>query len=212
MSSTQVGRPHEAGGATGTIRPRRRRPRWLLPVLVAAVVVLLVVLGLLLRPVLFGGDEPSPSPATQAGTETGSAAPEPIERDASTALLAALPDVVHGAEDFAVTAQESDPEPLGVNALESWRLTYTGPEDAVGVRVGQWEDPEEAEETLAALTEGVEPVESGEVEVEGEPAGRYVITEAGDGARVAWTNATVVLVAETPDVETASAFYRAYPL
>ncbi len=215
-SQTGAGEGADTGGpgadGLGPGEAKGRRPRWLLPTLIALVVGLLVVLAVLLVPLLDGDDEPDASPSPTASEPATTAAPDPIERETATPLLAALPDTVEAAAPYAITAQDADPEPLDPNALESWHLTYTGPADAVTLRIAQWEEAGEAEETLSTLTEGADPVETGEVEVDGEVAGRYVVWETDDDARVAWTNATVVLIADGPDVETVTTFYRAYPL
>ncbi|QOR70058.1 hypothetical protein IM660_15695 [Ruania alkalisoli] len=213
-SQTDAGGPGHGPGSDGLGRgeSKGRRPRWLLPTLIALVVGLLIVLVVLLVPRLGDEAEPGASPSSTASEHATTAAPDPIERETSTPLLAALPDTVEATAPYAVTAQDADPEPLDPNALESWHLTYTGPSDAVTLRIAQWKEAGEADETLSTLTEGTDPVETGEVDVDGEVAGRYVVWETDDGARVAWTNATVMLLAEGPDVETVTTFYRAYPL
>ncbi|UFU05837.1 hypothetical protein [Ruania halotolerans] len=172
------------------------------------VLVLLAVLAVLVVPRIIGDPGTSAAPTT-AEPAPEPTAPDPIDRDTSTPLVAALPDQVNG---YAVTAQEEDPEPLDADAVESWRLTYTSAEDAVTLRLAQWEEVEEATDVLTTLTDDLEPVDSGAVVVDGDEAGQYVVVEADGGARAIWTNATVVMIAEGSDVETVTEFYLSYPL
>ncbi|SED56948.1 hypothetical protein [Ruania alba] len=205
--------PQEPSEPEGTSEdPAAARPartaRWRVIALGGVVLVLLIVLAVLLVPRL-AGDGPARSTAEPVAKPTPEpTAPDPIDRDTSTPLLEALPDQVDG---YAVTAQE-EVDPLDQDALETWQLTYTDAEDSVTLQLAQWEEAEEATEVFTDLTDGVDPVESGAVQVDGSDAGQYVVAETDDGARATWTNATVVLIVNGPDVETVTAFYLAYPL
>lgn len=133
--------------------------------------------------------------------------PEPVERDTSTPLLAALPDTV-GA--YAVNDQrtsEAMPE-----ALEAWQLTYVSADDELVLDVGQWPTADDAQAAVDALLDGRQTEESADVMVDGDVVGTVVTIAADDGTeRTIWSNATVVFVVSGPEGATYP-FYLAYPL
>lgn len=205
-------------GSGSTASPaviRRRR-------IVVALVALVVVLGVVLTIVLLNRPaaepealEPVPGETITGPTPTPAVAP--VERDKSTALLAALPDAVL---QWAVSAQTVD-DPAAVAAaagvtgqpLEAYTLTYSdGSGDAttdVTVAVTQWRTPEAAAAYVAAL--GLEGTVSREepVVVAGQQAGTMRILSSETGERVAWNNGATAFVAITP-VGAGGTFYDAF--
>lgn len=133
---------------------------------------------------------------------------DPIERDTSTALLAALPGSVMA---YAVSEQTESEQMLDLGALEGWRLTYTAGDDAVVLDVGQWASADDAAEAATALLGSAETTDEADVLVAHEPMGT-VATIAVDETteRTIWTNSTVVFVIEGA-AGTTRAFYDAYP-
>ncbi|MBZ2198063.1 hypothetical protein [Occultella gossypii] len=179
-------------------------------VLVIAVVAVITVFVAMLLSGRGDAGDPSVTITTTGPVPTPEA--EPIARDTSTALLAALPDTVLG---YAVSAQVADEAMVTAGAIEGWQLTYTGADGDVTVRVGQWESVEEAAAALPAVAalDGADVVEDGQVDVAGAAAGTFQILEAADGAgRAVWTNGTVGFVVDGPDADSVRGVYQAYPL
>ncbi|GMA30327.1 hypothetical protein [Litorihabitans aurantiacus] len=188
-------------------RARRRRRFQILGGVLGVAVVVLVVL-LLTRP---GGGEPDPT-ATPVPTETVTApvptpAAPPVERDTSTALLAALPGSVLA---WSVTDQVPAEDLRGAGALEAYTLTYGDGEGSATLVVAQWRSAELAAEHLAQVPPAGETVRSEEVLVGGAPVG--FVTVASDGAgedRVAWSNGATTFELRAPQGAGAS-FYDAF--
>ncbi len=138
---------------------------------------------------------------------------DPIERDTSTALLEALPGSVL---QYAVSEQSEAETMLELDALEGWRLTYSGGADEIVLQVGQWPTAEEATDAATALLGEVPEeamTERGDVAVADEVVGTMTtIVDAPDATteRTIWTNSTVVFVVEGPRDATRP-FYDAYP-
>jgi hypothetical protein len=179
-------------------------------VLVITVVAVITVFVAMLLSGRGDAGDPSVTITTTGPAPTPEA--EPVARDTSTALLAALPDTVLG---YAVSAQVADEALVTAGAIEGWQLTYTGADGDVTVRVGQWDSAEEAAAALpgVAALEGTEVVEDGQVVVADTAAGTFQIIETADGAgRAVWTNGTVGFVVDGPGAESVRAVYLAYPL
>lgn len=175
---------------------------------VAALIIVLVVLQL---------NRPEPQPAPTASTTTlptPTPASEPIERDTSTALLAALPGTVL---DYAVSDQVQSQAMIDASALEGWQLTYSSTDGVVLLQVGQWPTAEEATAQMQAVLASVDPAAVGvererPVEVAGTAVGQLTVLALADGAgRAVWTNGTVLFVADGT-LRAVDDFYDAFPL
>jgi hypothetical protein len=171
---------------------------------IALVVVLAVTRG--------GGDDTAREPTTV--TFSGAVpTPEndPIELDASTDLLAALPPTVLG---WALAEQGESTGMRDRFALEGWRLDYTGGTGDVVLQVGQWPTDAEATDAWRDIVRSGdgERLQREDVEVDGDVVGEVIVMENGDGDRAVWRNGTAVLVADAPDAADALAFYEAFPL
>ncbi len=205
------------------------RPRWLVPAIIGAVVVVVagIVIGIL---VTRGGDEPTPGAAAST-VLLPSPTPtiEPVARTATTSFAAALPVSVL---QYALASSATDEEWLAAGAVEAYTEAYSdGAGGEVTVRAGQWETPEEAVAYAATLvaalpaapaadagatataTAGTSDLpQTGEVLVGGAPAGTFTIVDAGDGTGVAvWTNGSSVFRVVAP-VEDVADVYAAFPL
>lgn len=193
-----------AGGEPASNRSRRQL------ILIGSVVAVLVVvaLALLLTQRLGGQMEPLTIETTTVTVPPPTPAEPAIERDTSTALLAALPDAVIG---WSVSDQVESAMMTELSALEGWQLTYSGRDTAVVLQVGQWPEAEEATAAAAGLVGEATATDQGEVLVAGAPVGTFTTFEVDGVERTVWTNATVVLVAEGP-IGTTSTFYDAFPL
>lgn len=159
-----------------------------------------------------GGMEPLTVETTTVVIPPPTPDEDPIERDTSTPLLAALPDSVL---QYAVSEQVEAEAMLDLDALEGWQLTYSAGDDRIVLQVGQWPTTEEATEAattlLGEVPESAATV-SGDVVVDGEPVGTFTTTFEADGTteRTVWSNSTAVFVAEGPRDATRP-FYDAYP-
>ncbi|PWD51886.1 hypothetical protein C8046_15790 [Serinibacter arcticus] len=191
---------------------RRRRLIATIAAAVIGVAVVILVLVLINRPdpeptVL----EPVPGETVTAPVPTASLAP--IERDTSTAFLAALPSTVL---QWAVVDQQVPQGILDEGALEAYTLVYAdGPVDddpsSLVLSAAQWRSPEAAAGHLASLGLPGEPVASQEVLVAGAAVGTMTTYPDvdGSGASVAWSNGATTFVARAPG-ETATTFYDAF--
>ena len=176
-------------------------------VLGGAVAVLVVVAVTLLLTQQRGPSEPITVVTTTVAVPAPTPEQDPIERDTSTELLAALPDTVL---QYAVSEQIESERMLELDALEGWRLTYASADDAVVLSVGQWPTTEEATEAAAALLEDATPIDEGDVLVDGEPVGTFTTSAADDATeRTIWTNSTVVFVVRGA-TGTTHTFYDAF--
>lgn len=194
------------GTSAGPRRPSRR------VLLIAGAVVVALLVGVLVTLQLTRGGDRDPMSVVTITEEVGPPTPvtEPIARDRSTALLDALPDVVLG---YAVSAQETSPLMLDQHAVEGWSLTYSDPQQAVVVQVGQWPTDVEAQAAFDAIRDaaGVEPAAAPvDVSVGDQVVGTMVLQQLDDETeRTLWRNGTAVLVAEGPP-GTTQPVYDAY--
>lgn len=169
--------------AAAAVRRRRRRT-----LLWSGAVVLAVAAGT--TAFLMNRPDPEPVVADPVPGETVTApvptpAVAPVERDTSTAFLAALPGEVL---QWAVREQAPADDLRGAGALEAYTLTYTDGEQDLTLVTGQWRDPEAAAGAISALgLEGV-PTRSEEVVAGGAPVGSMSAWANETGDRVAWTN------------------------
>lgn len=215
-------------GPAGSDEPSRR-PRWLVPVVVAGAVVVVggVVAGVLAGQGAFTPAAPSPSTSTVVLASPTSTI-DPVGRDATTAFASALPGTVL---QYAVASSEEDAERVADGALEAWLETWTDGGDAtLTVRAGQWETAEEAAAVADAVAQGLPEAQApdgtpsagstaapalpatGDVVVDGETVGTYTVVDAGDGTGVAvWSNGTAVLEITGP-VGQILDLYAAFPL
>ncbi|SFK15392.1 hypothetical protein SAMN05216467_2218 [Cellulomonas sp. KH9] len=206
------------------------RPRWLLPVVIGAAV--LVVAGLVAGAVaLLGGGEDEPAPAETVVLPVPTPAVAPAARPATTAFASALPASVL---QYALESSQDDAEWVGAGALEAYTETFTdGDGGTLTVRAAQLETAEEATAFLQGLTaalpaaapdagepastepaqaDGAALPQTGEVTVGGEPVGTFTVVDAGDGTGVAvWQNATAVFRLTAPLADVLDA-YAAYGL
>jgi len=193
------------GGASPGPGGRRR----LVILLGGGVAVLVIVAAVLLLTQQRGQQEPLTVETTAVVGPPPTPAEDPIERDTSTALLAALPGAVLG---YAVSEQVESAAMLELEALEGWQLTYSSTGSEIVLQVGQW--PTAAESTAAAssLLGDATATDSGDVIVAGETVGT-VTTVAVDETteRTIWTNSTATFVIEGPTGSTRT-FYDAFPL
>lgn len=190
----------------GDAAPPARRSRLLLVVGAAAAVLLVVLVALLLTR---GGDQRDPITVVTRTEPAVSPSPQsdPIERDTSTALLEALPGTVLG---YAVSEQTESEQMLDAHALEGWTLTYSEPDTAVVLQVGQWPDGKEAKAAWTALIGDAQPSAEGDVLVGDDTVGGVVTVVDGDVERTIWRNRSAVFVAEGP-VGTTQPFFDGFP-
>lgn len=205
QDETRASRRAERGvdGAAGSARSSRRR----LFLLVAVVAVLVVVAVTLLLTQRSGQIEPLVVETTTVRLPPPTPAQDPIERDTSTALLAALPDAVLG---YAVSEQTESAAMLDRSALEGWQLTYEAVDATVVLQVGQWPEAEEAAEAATAIVGDATATEQGEVRVGDAVVGTFTTLETDDVERTVWTNGTAVFVVEGA-VGATRTFYDAFP-
>jgi hypothetical protein len=226
MSTSAV--PHHGNGRSG-------RPAWLVPVVVAAAV--LVVGGIVLAFVLTNRGTPA-APPTPPPTTIVLPSPTPtitpVARENATAFTAVLPASVL---QYALASSVADDERLAAGAIEAWLDTYgDGADGQIVVRSSQWLSPDEATAFAATLVAGLptaapEPAPSpsssggddeaatgpdlptsGNVEAGGVVVGAFTIVDAGDGTGVAvWTNGTAVFQLTAPLDDVVDA-YSAFPL
>ncbi len=225
---TEPASPELAPPAAARHGDPRRRPAWLLPVVIGVVV--LVVAGAVVGILLTRDDGTGAEPAGDAPTvvlPVPTPATAPVAREATTAFATALPTTVL---QYALATSQEDPERLAAGAVEAYTETLTdGSGGTVTVRAAQLATPEAAtalQETLTAALP-VSPPDtgattpdpaapalpaSGDVTVGGEVVGTYTVVDAGDGTGVAvWRNGTAVLQLTAPVVDVLDA-YLAYGL
>ena len=219
--------PPRDGGAPTPPQGRSRRRLWWLVALVVVVVAGVVTAVLLLS-------NGAPEPVVVPQTETVTLAPpsptvEPVEPASSTPFLDALPRTVLA---FALSGTTDDEDLVAAGALEAHRLTYTDGSVDLTVRAGQWPDAQGAAAAFASLTEEARAaadatatpspapsagsaapgVEQGDVRVDGEVAGSYVLRTRADGTgSVWWTNGTVLIELDGP-ADQVRDVYAAFPL
>lgn len=191
------------------LRSRRKLATIVAAVIAVAVVVLVVVL--LTRPDPEPEASPEPVPTETVTAPVPTPAVPPVERDTSTAFLAALPSTVL---QWSVADQVVAEDARAAGALEAYALTYTDGDDATGdvaLATAQWRTPEAAAAHLASLGLTGEPVRSEEVLAGGAAVGAMTAYPDvdGTGERVAWTNGATTFVVTAPD-GTATTFYDAF--
>jgi hypothetical protein len=202
-------------GGRGRPSPEVFRRRRIVVASAAGALVLLVVLLTAFVWPGFARAEPEPQATVTAPVPTPTISPSG-RPEAQTAFLQAQPDTVlalalrQAAED---EAWEDD-----ADAVESWQLTFADGDGegatTVQVHAGQWEDADTATAAYQALVKGAgEPSGEGEVSVDDEVVGAYVVTPGTTAgtAVVTWRNATAVLQATGP-ADLVEDFYSAYPL
>lgn len=198
--------------AHGARTPRRAGSRRQIVIIGAAVAVaILAGVGAALGGVFGGGDPvaaPSPSTVTLAS-------PTPTIEPAARQPLTPFADVLPATVLSYALATVADYEPLvAAGALEGHQLDYSdGGTASVTLYAGQFETAEAAAAAYATLVGAPTPVpESGVVEVAGQPAGAWTVTQAADGTGAAtWTNGTVLFQALGP-ADVVQDFYEAFPL
>lgn len=225
-------RPPGVGPATGSVpvaegedaTPVRGRRRWVLPVVVVA---LLVVVGGAVWGVLHAKGTPTVTTSTLL-VPSPTPTLQPVARTATSTFAASLPASVL---QYALASSVNDDAWLAKGALEAYTETFTdGAGTTLGLQVGQWATPQEATAVLGALTatpptatEAATPgatasadasglPRTGTVDAAGQAVGSYVIVDNGDGTGTAtWTNGTALLQLTGPVAEIARA-YSAFPV
>ncbi|MBD8079453.1 hypothetical protein [Cellulosimicrobium arenosum] len=192
-----------------------RRRRLLALVLLLAVVAAVVLFLALVWPGFATAEaDQAPEPTVTVTAEAPTPTIEPVPRTAQTPFAEALPSTVLG---FALTEEAEQEEWTTAGAIEAYALRYAdGPgDDAVVVTVtaGQYASEAEAQVAAQALVEAAGTGgDQGEVTVEGEVAGTWVLSPGDDGtSTVTWSNGTAVLQATGPD-DVVEDVYSAYPL
>lgn len=157
--------------------------------------------------------DPQPDTTVTAAPPTPTAEPAELPDDA-TEFLGALPDDVLQLVRLDVAESEWVE---GADAIEAWDVVYGDGSDGgeqVALVAGQWAEPDPAAEVHSALLEAAgDPVGEGDVTVDGETVGSYVVTPgaaAGESV-VTWRNGTAVFQATGPD-QLVQDFYQAFPL
>lgn len=208
-----TGGPDEGGWAVPPTPPRSHRGMIIGFVVVAVVAAIAVAVafatGALDR-------EPAATPTPEAVTlPSPTPTVAPVAHEALSPFADALPSSVL---QYALTSVTEERSLLVAGALEGYRLDYSdGGDGALTVLAGQWPTPEEAAGALTALTAGAAPVDdggpaSGDVVVDGTPAGTWTLTASDAGpAALTWTNATALLRA-LGSPETVRDVFAAYPL
>ena len=214
-----VGPQHGRGGSG--------RPAWVMPVAIAATVV--VAAGITVGVVLSQQGDSTAAPTAPAPVVTTVVLPVPTPsiapspRASTTTFSALLPDAVL---QYALTTEAPATDWQAAGALEAWTDTYSdGGAGTLTVQAGQWPTGDAATAYAATLVGQLPTVapapapsagptlpQTGAVTAGGAPTGTYTIVDAGDGTGVAvWTNGTAVfrLVAPLADILNA---YAAYPL
>lgn len=198
-----------AHGARTPLRAGSRRRVVIIAVAVA--VAILAGVGAAIGGVFGGGDPvaaPSPSTVTLASPTPTI---EPVARQPLTPFADALPATVLS---YALAAVAGYEPLVAAGALEGHQLDYSGGgAESVTLYAGQFETAEAASAAYATLVGAPAPApETGVVEVAGQPAGAWTVTEAADGTgAVTWTNGTALFQALGP-ADVVKDFYEAFPL
>lgn len=216
MSQARTGGNGRAGG--GSRRPSAaviRRRRIVVASLAGALVLLVVIFTAVVWPGFARSPEPEPTTTVTGPPPTPTIEPSGRPED-QTAFLMAMPDTV-----LQLALREAVPHDAwvdDVDAVEAWELAYAdgdgGGATRVDVLAGQWEDGDGAAATYEALVKAAgDPTDEGDVQVDGETVGSYVVTpgSAEGTAVVTWRNGTAVLQATGP-AELVQDVYSAYPL
>ncbi|HWV78485.1 MAG TPA: hypothetical protein VN027_14350 [Isoptericola sp.] len=202
-------------GGTGRPSPEVFRRRRIVVASAAGALVLVIVLLTAFVWPGFARDEPEPQATVTAPVPTPTISPSGRPED-QTAFVKAQPDSVLALALRSVTEDTSWED--DADAVESWQLVYADADGegatTVQVHAGQWEDDAAATGAYDALvTAAGEPTGEGEVSVDGQATGVYVVTPGStEGtAVVTWRNGTAVLQATGP-ADLVEDFYSAYPL
>ena len=205
--SESTAEPKPTAGRPTKEALRRRR---LVASVIAGVIVVAVV-ALIIFLTTRGEPEPTvldPIPGETITAPVPTPAVPPIERDTSTAFLAALPNAVL---QWSVAAQAGADDLKALGALEAYTLTYTDGTTELPVVTAQWRTPEAAQAYVASLgLEGV-PVRDEDVLVGGAPVGRVAIYSSETGDKVVWTNGSTSFFVNAP-VGAGASFYDAFGL
>ncbi len=200
-------------GARARLTRRGKVVIGVLAVLVAAALGLL--LWLLLRPppdpvVL----PPEPGPTVSGPTPTATITP--VERDKSTALLAAIPDtVLRWAVAEQTTLNPADVSGVlnpGAQPVEAYELRYSDGENELTLGVSLWRSPEAAQTAAGNVQWAGERVAE-DVLVGGEVVGQRILVEDPASQEpsqgVIWTNGSTLFTAHAPP-GMALPFYSAF--
>lgn len=199
-----------ADAAAATTLPARSRRRG---VLIGVGIAVVILAGALL--VLFL-NRPAPDPIVldplPGQTHTVPAptpALDPVARDTSTPLLAAIPDEVL---QWAITSQEAEPALMTAGALEAYRIVYSDGVADLTLVLAQWRSAELARtEYLDLLGLAGEAVVEEEVMVAGAPVGQMALYDGPEGDLVVWNNGATTLFVTAPSGQ-GLPFYRAFGL
>lgn len=137
---------------------RRRLVAWIAAGVVAVAVAVVLVVVQLNRPDDVAEAptlEPVPGETVTAPVPTPTV--EPVERDTSTAFLAALPSAVL---QWAVAGQAPAEDLAWLGALEAYTLTYTDGAQDLTLVAAQWRSPEAAAQHVASADLQGEPLRS----------------------------------------------------
>lgn len=214
--------------------PASSRPAWLVPAIVAGVVVLAAgIVAIVLANRGAGEAVPTPTPSVVVTTVVApvpTPALAPVPRQATSTFAAALPVTVL---QYALASSAADDATVAAGALEAWVDQLTdGGIGTVTVAASQWATPQDAAghaaQLVAALpTAGPTPEPSsgssgqapagadlpqtGDVLVAGAAVGTYTIAANGPVGVAVWTNGTAVFQLTGP-VEQIVNLYNAYGL
>ena len=193
-----------AVSAAPTGAPTRRRKAWL----IALIAVVVVAAGILVA-VLLTREQPVPDPVVldpipgeivTAPVPTPEIAP--VERDKSTAILAAVPDTVLR---WAVVSQT--PNDLAAEQgvagttklpLEAYTLAYSDGTQELLLGVTVWRSPQDAQQAMAAAQWAGTQSEVADVVAGGQVVGTMFSVESDQGQDVFWTNGSTQLVLRAP--------------
>ena len=193
----------------------KKRPGWLVPVIIGAVVVVVaaVIIGIVSNKDSGGGEAAPAGVASTVLLPSPTPTVAPVARTATTAFATALPTSVL---QYALATSAENPAWTTAGAIEAYTETYTdGGSGTVTVNAGQWETPAEATAFAATLVAAVPAAapnptataapgaptlpQSGDVTAAGATVGTYTIADLDNGTGIAiWTNGTTVFEVTAP--------------
>lgn len=206
--------------------PGTGRPAWLIPAIVAGVVVLAAgIVAIVLSNRGAGEAAPPPTPSVVVTTVVApvpTPVVAPVPREATSPFAAALPVTVL---QYALASSAADDATVAAGALEAWLDQLSdGGTGTVTVAASQWPTSQEASDHAAELVAAVPTAEptatapadpdlprTGDVVVAGAPVGTYTITANGPAGVAVWTNGTGAFQLTGP-VEEIVNLYNAYGL
>lgn len=203
--STAASRSSATRPTKEALRRRRIVASAIAGVIVLAVVALVIFLSTRGEPDPIVLD-PIPGETITAPVPTPAVAP--VERDTSTALLAALPNAVL---QWSVAAQAGADEVRALGALEAHTLTYTDGSAQLTVLTAQWRTPEAAQAYVASLGLEGTPIREEDVLVGGQATGRMAVYSGEAADTVVWTNGNTSFFVTAP-VGAGATFYDAFGL